>query len=760
MPSESFSELVFEATIKYIDYNSGWCKLEPKNLNPGTYLDALIPNFAGAGDPGLFIGFRTGTKVVAMYTSGRSPYVTVVGTLLPEENLYPNPMPRVSETPRDMPRGTAGYPVISAGDVYLRGVNSSEVSFKNGDINIIGVNGYGIRLKKNMDKLSSLHMTEDILQYSNAGRSFFGAIRRMPADLRGLYPTSDLNIAPFFSDLDYTITKPIGFFTNSKALMRTFDTQKRNPELSEYRFVINEFTTNSMFTGFDDELKRALREKSQFENSETYRRNREPSNVLHMAEHELIEFVGGNLVDINGAILDINYKKLNYGNNNSVPEEISEKEYEDARKISRRGIGCHFQLSTNTKSDDNSNSIENFVFDIDKEGMLKVNIPASSNSGNIPFSSSADYVAGEGDSIIVENLNPSIKELIPVTLRDENGNPVYPERNASNIYRKTGIRVSNEKDPAYFNTSGQITDESRVNTTKYHNMYAAAERLIANTVSTIYIPPIFAVEKRKSIFSGAGEPTASTPIFKPFEVARAKITNFPTDRSTVGVEPGRPAIYHGGGGAPYGGTAIAGVFYPDRDDESPPYSNTTDDKKILNKSVAPVGGKSVNANLEGSIELSVGKDNWDQKSIILDTAGSIISWLGKDKNGRSMIVQTDGDVLFNIGGSYQPGDNPIMNKGRFDLRVNVTDKKFVSTEFESDKAPENGGNPGGESDYIISISDKGLVIAGMKKDAPMVIRNDGPLLLESSSAAVTIKGTQIITVDSKLKNKPVRPSEG
>ena len=77
--------------------------------------------------------------------------------------------------------------------------------------------------------------------------------------------------------------------------------------------------------------------------------------------------------------------------------------------------------------------------------------------------------------------------------------------------------------------------------------------------------------------------------------------------------------------------------------------------------------------------------------------------LEKDKNGRSIVAQTDGEVLLNIGGFSGSGDG--FNKGRFDLRVNVTNKG-ITKDAETNSKYYN-------SDYIISISDKGLVIAGM-----------------------------------------------
>jgi hypothetical protein len=168
------------------------------------------------------------------------------------------------------------------------------------------------------------------------------------------------------------------------------------------------------------------------------------------------------------------------------------------------------------------------------------------------------------------------------------------------------------------------------------------------------------------------------------------------------------------------------------------------------------GGVSANVNMEGSLEMSLGGDKADNKSFILDTAGSLIMWLGKDKKNRSMIVQSDGDVMVNIGGSYpksaSPDDTPQMNYGRFDLRVNVVDKGFYdSGNTKSNNKKKYGAgtldDKSNSSDYIISISEHGLVIAGMKSGAPMVIRNDGPLVLESASDKVTIKGMSVETVE-------------
>ena len=135
------------------------------------------------------------------------------------------------------------------------------------------------------------------------------------------------------------------------------------------------------------------------------------------------------------------------------------------------------------------------------------------------------------------------------------------------------------------------------------------------------------------------------------------------------------------------------------------------------------GGKSANVNLEGSLEMSVGSDSADSKSIVLDTAGSLIAWLGMDKNQRSAVLQTDGSVAVNIGG--RNGDQ--FNQGRFDLRVNVTDKGFMGKKDEASSSAVDRT----ESDYIISISSEGIVIAGMAK-GKMVLRQKGDIIVEAT----------------------------
>ena len=113
----------------------------------------------------------------------------------------------------------------------------------------------------------------------------------------------------------------------------------------------------------------------------------------------------------------------------------------------------------------------------------------------------------------------------------------------------------------------------------------------------------------------------------------------------------------------------------------------------------------------------------------LDTHGGVVAWLGRDNNGRSLSMQTDGSVLVNIGGHNSDGS---FNEGRLDLRVNLTNKGVMSDDDLS--SPDD--IDASDSDFIISISSKGIVVSGMKKNVPMLLNNSGQIVIQSQSGII------------------------
>lgn len=750
-----FPEFIYEAIIQEVDYKTGFCTLSPLNPRQDMLVDEVpLPQLAGTSNAGIWVGnFKKGTRVIVANTSGEGREFPVIVGYAPQLNLFSHNFENIK--PKETPAATIAYPDLEEGRIVLRGDRGSELILNEHGDTYLKTAGFGSGeyfRKNNLNTSVVYRIIHDQSNFSNAGRLYHGVAKRLGKNKRNFFPKNSLNETPLFTDLDFHfVANSLGFFNGSIPLKYSYQNKKRNPEISEFRMIINEFATDSMFSGFDDEVLRVKNNKKQFDKIDTFERHREPSNVLQLAEHELIEFIAGNVIDFKGNILDINYRSLAYGDSgNKTPKKDIEQAYEIAKRVSRRGLGIHFQLANNVQRKVANTSESSFILDIDKEGVLKLNIPKSSDTGNIPFSNIVEFEDGAGN-VKTSYAKESNTESIPVTLRDKNGNVVLPAVN-DKTYRETGLRFSNtDLNPYFPSNSENGSNTVRVNTTKYHNMYAIAERLIANDISSVEIPETFT--DNNGLATG-------NPFGHPFEVYQQSDTvatsvsdlnsNLPEFMSVVKVMPAAPAINSGGN------TTVAGTVFED-DELYPPYSNSfvveknADDEfealikdPVFGDNKLKVGGKSAFLDLAGSLEASIGSDNTDQKSILLDTAGSLIAWLGKDINGRSMVLQTDGEMLINVGGTYNnSSNNTSMNIGKFVLRVNITDKKFVDTAISDEK-----NNPYADSDFIISISEEGLVIAGMKQGVPMVIRNDGKILIESASDLV-LKGQKVETVEAK-----------
>jgi hypothetical protein len=119
-----------------------------------------------------------------------------------------------------------------------------------------------------------------------------------------------------------------------------------------------------------------------------------------------------------------------------------------------------------------------------------------------------------------------------------------------------------------------------------------------------------------------------------------------------------------------------------------------------------------------------------------------------------MILQSDGEVIFNIGGSYDDAtEAPIasMNKGSFTLRVNVSDRGFYNSKY----SPQEKKDLAFAEDYIIHISENGLLISGGAAEKDMIIRNTGDIVLESSRGAIELRGSKIYATEHHKKKKDI-----
>ena len=762
-----------EATVTNVDPVRLTCDLIYGDPNLGERsTNVPLPNLIGAGNSGLIVNLMENTRVIAAYLHDTSREIVVIIAVLPSISQKTENYNDILSMVADRVPGSFAYPkTLDTGDVQLSAHSGARLLLKKkNSIHLTTRNGNGIFVMPEMFGGNSIYsLAHNHLQEGSGGRLSWGRVKRNFENI-GASSMHD-----FFTDI-YRGGKlrDVGFWSADRVgQIISSNTIKRNVPLSEYKLIINEFSNDFGFSGFDDEKIKRIDGDFAAKRQPTSLRHRESTNSLALSEAELIEIIGGNLVDINGLVFDLNYNPIT--SSIKFPTIDSDLKYEESVKKSRRGIGYHFKLSTNVNSKDESRLVKDFVFDVDKEGVLKVNIPKSTTTGNIPYVADVNFKPEAQQRLVsIAPANPTKQEKIPVHLRDRNGEPVGVKPSLLN--RDTGIRFINQSNDAYFPSGRSSGDKTvRLNTTKHHNIYAAAERLIANYITEINIPSTFARDKELNILgknigkipdiSGDKDKysrhSAFEVMYSPDGAADADDEDNKTDPknllySTVGVTSRSPAISTGGD------TFVAGINYTADSSAQQVISNyfkaeKTDDGigLVLDKpfeNVVTHGGVSANVNMEGSLELSIGADNVDNKSMILDTAGSLIMWLGKDKNNRSMIFQSDGDVLVNVGGSYSSGANPnsepTFNPGRFDLRVNVVDKGFYdSPGSRSMIGSRVSDDQGYSSDYLISISDKGLVISGMKAGAPMVVRNDGQIMIESASDKIILKGESVEIVE-------------
>lgn len=610
---------------------------------------------------------------------------------------------------------------ITPGEVLIRSIQAGSLKlFKRGDngssISLSDYTSSGLYLESAFQDTKLSLISDELNAISSAGRTFSG--RLLKRDLGFTKEISHLysaNIDPYNEN-----SIMMGIYGSSAENYAIFG-RPRNPILTFSKKIINHVADSAKFFGLERE-RELLKAKniSQFISEvekALYNKTRSEQNFLLLAPDQLLEFSAGNITNNAGELLNINY--VNNLNSFKKPKDyfkISESaDFNLARDIYNRSIAAHFQLNANKEVSDYFDLSKNFRVVLDKEGVLKLNIPKSSDFGNILYPDSTKI---SNTNYLLHNSysNISKAEKIPITLRNSDGAAVFPQISSTMLnrtLRSTGIEFSNTN--SYFQNNN--LDAVRVNLTKYHNMYAVCELLTANYIEEIFIPQLASFDIAQHIVVG----NIYEKLFERWgsdyksSISRPGNKEFHSDVvATALISPAEPVINPGGV------TYVSGQLK-----RSTPYSNSSADTS--NPRYSSV---SANINFEGSIESSVGADSADGKSITLDTKGAVVAWLGKDNRGRSLALQTDGDVMVNIGGHDSSGK---FNKGRLDLRVNLTNKGTL------DDLEKPSDYKDGDSDFIISISEKGFIISGMKKDVPMVINNSGKICIQSP-AGIELNG--------------------
>ena len=265
----------------------------------------------------------------------------------------------------------------------------------------------------------------------------------------------------------------------------------KNPAFSESREMIYEFQPTSLV---GDELSEALLYGNTKPPPTTFtfpNRRASRSDTLSLslvAPNFLMETIKGTVVDIFGNILDINRYPLPIGQDQNTLRATSTDKvasFKLIKALERKSLAYHFEINArkdltasgglNVLPDVNSNADyarnrSRFFFDVDKEGQFKLNVPASSEVGNVPLLTRYENYSTFGTD---DNSNPN-----KLVFRDDNLD-IFQDSFAAPIFDINAGTFSPDRGSVKVSNNGvdgapqdRITQSTIRHGTAYHDVLA------------------------------------------------------------------------------------------------------------------------------------------------------------------------------------------------------------------------------------------------------------------------------------------------
>ena len=356
---------------------------------------------------GLFIGTlpQEGTPVVVGQGSGGQYYF-------------------VSFLAEDLPN----VPTLSSEELLLQSSDETFITLDTSNNIYVGSDSNNVHINTNYNYISTNFFNN--YNFTQATRRIEGVVKR---DL--VFNTQFSQQNKLESD-DYDQKFKIIGLDPSSTPNDVITGSTKNPPFVENREVVYEFQYQS---NIDDDLT----ESNKYDNTA----NAASSSVIYnfpnrrisradtlslslVSPNYLMETVKGTVIDIFGNLLDLNRSPLpvGQGENTIQPTQTNDKvaSFLSIRELERKSLAYHFEINarknltvgTSTSlsieqqsalPDINSNadysrSRSRFFIDIDKEGQFKLNVPASSEKGNIPLLTRYENYSTFGDD---DNGNPN-----------------------------------------------------------------------------------------------------------------------------------------------------------------------------------------------------------------------------------------------------------------------------------------------------------------------------------------------------------------
>lgn len=570
---------------------------------------------------GLFIGSLpyNGTPIVVGQGSGGQLYY-------------------VSSLPENLPI----LPSLNQGQLLIQSSPLAKISLDIFDNITIGSDAD--RLHINLDNHYISSNIDNVFSFSQADRHVIGAVKRDTVINTNFDQDSKLENDDY--DPFYTV---IGLDPSSTTTSVAVGSNK-NPPFVEDRQMLYEFEYD---TNISDDLTESNlygpKNSATPQPPPTLNRRTSRADTLSLtlaAPNYLMEIVKGTVVDIFGRILDLNRYPLPVGQGqNTINPSISKntvKSFLDIKALERKSIAYHFEINARkdltassgklvlpdiNSNDDYSRPRSRFFFDVDKEGQFKLNVPASSETGNVPLLTRYEnYSTFSTD----DNGNPNQLTFIA------DNKDIFQDSFASPSITPS---TSGFSPPSVARGAIQLVDDTGADA-------APLDRITSNISGT----PIHI--KHGMVFH---------------DILQTCYVNQNNDFIDLG----------------YGTTTV-----PINTSNFTPLSNVVNTKVVVTGSSAKAGGRSGSINMDGSLELNIGANTNDRQSLWLDTAGGVVANIGRDLNGRSAIVGMNGDVYMQIGGYGVSGDSRFQGQnnsskgGTFDLRIMTSGGKCHLLRFD------------------------------------------------------------------------------
>lgn len=181
-------------------------------------------------------------------------------------------------------------------------------------------------------------------------------------------------------------------------LTKTGDDFVRNPPYVESRSIVYEYERDFGFTNDRDEI--SIYDNRTEPPLRPFTRDQTRADAFSLSlefPNHLMEEIKGTGTDVYGNVIDLNRSILPAGAVDSLSFRNNESNLSDVflnlRNLSRRSLAYHWELNARkdlgpqtpdvTKRDDYARDRSRFFLDIDKEGQFKMNVPASSEKGNV-----------------------------------------------------------------------------------------------------------------------------------------------------------------------------------------------------------------------------------------------------------------------------------------------------------------------------------------------------------------------------------------